>query len=51
MESLSEPNGGQVQGKKRHPIFDPPGHPLGYNFDLILVPFLANFDTSFSIDL
>ena len=51
MESVWEPNGGQIQGKKRYPIFDPPGDPFGYHFDLILVPFLAHFDTSFSVDL
>ena len=29
MESLSEPNRGQIQGKKQDPIFDPPRHPFG----------------------
>ena len=29
MESLSEPNRGQIRGKKQDPIFDPPRHPFG----------------------
>ena len=42
---------GKFRGGKADPMFDPPGHPFGYHFDLIRYLFLANFDTSFSIDL
>ena len=47
MEPLSEPN----DGKLRENMCGSPGHPLGYHFEFIVVPFLGHFGTSFDIDL